>query len=84
VLLARLAGKARAAGVCRFRGTCLASNDAAIRLLRGLGPVAIGTPHVGVVDVRVDLRRVGLLVLVGEDGPGLAGADPRTDPREPR
>jgi GNAT superfamily N-acetyltransferase len=59
VLLARLAWKARAAGVCRFRGTCLASNGAAIRLLRGLGPVAIGAPHVGVVDICVELRREG-------------------------
>lgn len=59
VLLARLAWKARAAGVCRFRGTCLASNGAAIRQLRGLGPVAIGAPHVGVVDICVELRREG-------------------------
>jgi GNAT superfamily N-acetyltransferase len=55
VLLARLADKARAAGVRRFTGTCLASNHAAITLLRRLGPLAIGTPNVGVVDVRVDL-----------------------------
>lgn len=57
VLLARLAAKARAVGVCQFRGTCLASNGAAIRLVRRLGPLEIGAPMVGVVDVRVDLCR---------------------------
>jgi RimJ/RimL family protein N-acetyltransferase len=56
VLLARLAMKARAAGVHRFRGTCLASNSAAIRLLQGLGPLQIDSPYAGVVDVRVDLH----------------------------
>jgi GNAT superfamily N-acetyltransferase len=55
LLLTRLARKARAAGIRALRGTCLATNQAAIRLLTRLGPTTISPPDAGVVEVRVVL-----------------------------
>jgi L-amino acid N-acyltransferase YncA len=59
LLLDRLACRARAAGVSRFIAVCYESNDAVCRLLRRLGPTTIGPSEVGVVEVHVELYRVG-------------------------
>jgi acetyltransferase len=55
MLLERLAGRARSAGIERFEATCLSTNYTIIRLLRRLGPTTIGPPVAGVVDVQIDL-----------------------------
>ena len=55
LLLARLASRARAAGIETLTALCLASNDAVLHVLGRLGPTTIGPPVAGVVDVRIDL-----------------------------
>lgn len=55
VLLERIAARARAVGIRRFRALCLASNDRIIRLLKRLGPATIDHPDAGVVELRIDL-----------------------------
>jgi GNAT superfamily N-acetyltransferase len=55
LLLNRLAGMARAAGVRRFKGTCLATNYAAIRLVCKLGATSVAASDAGVLDVRIEL-----------------------------
>jgi GNAT superfamily N-acetyltransferase len=71
MLLDRVAGCAREAGIERLTATCLASNDTVIRLLRRLGPTTISPPDAGVVELRIDLTGAG----PGRRGPrGWAGS----------
>jgi RimJ/RimL family protein N-acetyltransferase len=57
MLLARVAAKARLAGIQRFSATCLATNHVVIRLLSRLGDTRIYPSNVGIVDLRIDLTR---------------------------
>jgi RimJ/RimL family protein N-acetyltransferase len=57
-LLTRLTERARAAGVKRFRATCLAENRAVLDVLRGLGPLRTQNVGAGVVQVDIELSAV--------------------------
>jgi acetyltransferase len=59
MLLERVAGRAREAGVERLTALCLATNDTVIRLLTRLGPTTISPPDAGVVELRIDLTGEG-------------------------
>lgn len=58
-LLEEIAARARAVGTETFTATCLATNDAVIRLLSRLGPTRITAPDAGVVELRIDLGAKG-------------------------
>lgn len=55
-LLARLAERAREAGIEEFIALCLTTNDAVIRLLCRLGPTAIAPSQAGTVELRIAIQ----------------------------
>jgi acetyltransferase len=57
LLLQQIAARARAAGIDCLVALCLTSNTAILRLLSRLGPMTIGRPEAGVVEVRIRLGR---------------------------
>ncbi len=56
LLLRQIAARARAVGIDCLVAPCLASNTAILRLLSRLGPMTVGPPEAGVVEVRISLR----------------------------
>lgn len=56
VLLDRLAGRARAAGITRFTGLMFADNEPMLALFRHLGEPVVEPFGPGTVEVAVDLR----------------------------
>ena len=55
LLLAQIAGQARAAGIDCLTALCLASNTAVLCLLSRLGPMTATPPEAEVIEVRINL-----------------------------
>jgi GNAT superfamily N-acetyltransferase len=62
LLLQELVGRARAAGICRFRATCLADNAEVLDLLGRLGTTRVDHPEPGLAELDIDLPTAGMTV----------------------